>query len=78
MKSKNRFVLSFSICVLLLSGLACTTTLLQLPNIPTVPTQPAVTVAPSPTSQPRAKVTFIAVLPEPLAPGESLTDECDG
>jgi hypothetical protein len=72
MKSKNRFVLSFSICVLLLSGLACTTSLLQLPNIPTSPTQPAVTVAPSPTSQPRAKITFTAVLPEPLDPGESL------
>ena len=73
MKSKNRFVLSISICVLLLSGLACTTSLLQLPNIPTIPTQPAAPVTPSPTPQPRAKVTFIAVLPEPLAQGESLT-----
>ena len=72
MKSKNRLIASLSICGLLLSGLACTTSLLQLPSIPTGSTQPAVTVVPSPTLQPRAQTTFTATLPEPLAPGESL------
>ena len=67
MKSKNRFIVSLSICILLLSGLACTTSLLQLPNIPAAPTQPAAPATPSPTPQPRAKVTFTAILPEPLA-----------
>ena len=73
MKSKNRFIISLSICVLLLSGLACTTSLLQLPSIPAGPTEVPTTVVPSPTPQPRAQTTFTAVLPEPLAPGESLT-----
>ena len=72
MKSKNRFILSLSICVLLLSGLACTTSLLQLPSIPTGPTEIPTIVIPSPTPQPRAQTTFTAILPEPLAPGESL------
>lgn len=72
MRSKNRFIPSLSICVLLLSGLACTTSLLQLPNITTGPTQIPAAIVPSPTPQPRAQTTFTAVLPEPLAPGESL------
>ena len=72
MKSKNRFIISLSICMLLLSGLACTTSLLQLPSIPAGPTEVPTTVIPSPTPQPRAQTTFTAVLPEPLAPGESL------
>ncbi|HEY9153207.1 MAG TPA: carboxypeptidase regulatory-like domain-containing protein, partial [Anaerolineales bacterium] len=72
MKPKNRFIISLSICVLLLSGLACTSSLAQLPNFNFGSTQPAATIAPSPTPQPRAQTTFTAVLPEPLAPGESL------
>ena len=82
MKSKNKFIISLSICILLLSGLACTTSLLQLPSIPAGPTEVPTTVIPSPTPQPRAQTTFTAVLPEPLAPGESLTmnvmDEATG
>ena len=72
MKSKNRNLVSLSICILLLSGLACTTSLLQLPSVPTEPAQPTATILPSPTPQPRAQTTFTAVLPEPLAAGESL------
>ncbi|HUI88205.1 MAG TPA: carboxypeptidase regulatory-like domain-containing protein [Anaerolineales bacterium] len=72
MKLKARFVISLSICVLLLGGLACTTSLLQLPTIPSGPTSVPTTILPSPTPEPRAKVTFTAVLPEPLGPGESL------
>ena len=72
-KTNSRWIISLSICILLLSGLACTTSLLQLPSIPTEPTQPAAPATPSPTPQPRAQTTFTAVLPEPLAPGESLT-----
>ncbi len=72
MKSKNRFIISLSLCIFLLGELACTTSLLQLPSIPAEPTEAPTTVIPSPTPQPRAQTTFTAVLPEPLAPGESL------
>jgi len=72
MKSKVKFIVSLSFCALLLSGLACTSTLIQLPNIDLGPTQPATPILPSPTPEPRAQTTFTAVLPEPLAPGESL------
>ncbi len=58
--------------MLAFSGMACTFSLFQLPSLPTGPTQPTGPVIPSPTPQPRAQTTFTVVLPEPLAPGETL------
>ncbi|HUH98058.1 MAG TPA: hypothetical protein VLZ89_11905 [Anaerolineales bacterium] len=72
MKSKNRLSMALSICAFLLSGLACTGSLLQLPNLSPGPTQAGAPALPTSTPQPRAKVTFTVILPEPLAPGESL------
>jgi hypothetical protein len=72
MKTKNRFVVSISVCVLLLSGLACTSSLIDFPNFNLGTAQPSTAMPPSPTAESRAQTTFTAVLPEPLAPGESL------
>ncbi len=62
--------------VLLLSGQACTISLIQFPDLfPANPTaQPGgVTPAwPSPTPQPMAQTTLVAILPEQLAAGETL------
>lgn len=65
--------------ILLISGQACTLSLIQLPQLPDLfppnsTSQPeAVTpVGASPTPQPMAQTTFVALLPEPLAAGETL------
>ena len=62
--------------VLLLSGQACTFSLIQFPDLfPANPTtQPGVVtpVGSSPTPPPIAQTTFVAILPEPLAAGEIL------
>ena len=62
--------------VLLLSGQACTISLIQFPDLfPANPTtQPGVVTpaGPSPTPQPMAQTTFVAILPEQLAAGETL------
>ncbi|MEW6400687.1 MAG: carboxypeptidase regulatory-like domain-containing protein [Chloroflexota bacterium] len=57
--------------VLLISGQACTLSLFQFPT-PESPTQPPIVGGPSPTPQPMAQTTFVATLPEPLQPGETL------
>ncbi len=58
--------------VLIFGGQACTISLFNLPTFPTNPTQiPPDTIA-SPTPQPMAQTTFIASIPEPLQPGETL------
>jgi hypothetical protein len=72
MKSKAKLITSLSFCALLLSGLACTSTLIQFPTIDLGSTQPATPIPPSPTPEARAQTTFTAILPEPLGPGESL------
>jgi hypothetical protein len=69
--SRARPLLLFT-SLLTLVSLACTLSLIQIP-FPTQPaTSPAPSLPPSPTPQPRAQTTFIAHLPEPLAPGETL------
>jgi hypothetical protein len=61
---------------LLMSGQACTISLIQFPDLfPANPTaQPGVVTpaGPSPTPQPMAQTTFVAILPEQLAAGETL------
>jgi hypothetical protein len=69
---------AFFALILLVSGQACAISLIQLPPLPDLfpsnPTQPseAAPVGASPTPQPMTQTTFIAALPEPLAPGETL------
>jgi hypothetical protein len=58
--------------LLTLVSLACTLSLIQIPFPPQPATSPAPSLPPSPTPQPRASTTFIAHLPEPLLPGETL------
>ena len=58
--------------VIIFSGQACTISLFDLPTFPDTPTQVPPVIGPSPTPQPAAQTTFIATLPEPLQPGESL------
>jgi hypothetical protein len=58
--------------ILAISGQACTLSLFQPATDPgTSPQAPTVTV-PSPTPQPMAQTTFVASIPEPLLPGETL------
>jgi hypothetical protein len=68
----HTFVLA-SLSMITATSLACTLSLIQLPNIPGGPTQPPIPIGPAPTSMPRAQTTFTATLPEALAGGESLT-----
>lgn len=74
MKAKTRAVLTASLCLLTISSLACTFSLLQLPSLPSVTgaTAPPPVVVPTATPLPRAQTVFQATLPEPLAAGESL------
>lgn len=63
--------------ILIFSGQACTISLFDLPSFPDSPFPGSATESPpvlpaSPTPQPAAQTTFIAALPEPLQPGESL------
>ena len=79
MKRKNsylhRFVLSLILAVFAFSSTGCQLSLIKLPSwlggTGSTPT-PEVPSGPTPTPMPMAQVTFIAVLPEPLAAGETL------
>ena len=80
MKRSHLQVRQFGIAVLLavfvVSSTACQFSLIQLP--PWLSGQgstatPEIPGGPTPTPMPMAQVTFIAVLPEPLAEGETLT-----
>jgi hypothetical protein len=67
----HRIVIAAS--VLVLTGQACTFSLLQNPFGSTAPTAvPAGAVIPSPTPLPMAQTTFVAVLPEALQANETL------
>jgi len=74
MRSRNRPDIPAAIATLVLGALACTSSLIQLPSIVVSagPTTGETPLPPSPTAEPRAQTTFTAILPEPLAPGESL------
>ncbi|MFN8413022.1 MAG: hypothetical protein U0Z26_11595 [Anaerolineales bacterium] len=58
--------------VLIVSGQACTFSLINLPSLPGSPTQTPVSNSPTATPYPAAQTTFIVTLPEPLQPGETL------
>src|SRR6188474_349655 len=85
MKSRfvfSRRILSF-IIILALSSQACAISLLELPSFPTsAPQNPNIPTGPTAAAPPRAEVTFIVRLPEPLPSGEilslSVLDEVTG
>jgi hypothetical protein len=58
--------------VLILTGQACTFSLFEIPSLPGVSTPTPAAVIPSSTPRPVAQTTFIAALPEPLQPNETL------
>jgi len=63
------------ILVFMVSSSGCQLSLIKLPFLPSVgtnPTESPVPSGPTATPMPMAQVTFIAVLPEPLGQGESL------
>ncbi len=72
MRSRTRSAVFASICLLALSGMACSLSLFEFPTLPSGPTQPSGPVIPTSTPLPRAQTVFTVTLPEPLAPGESL------
>ncbi|HEX2697159.1 MAG TPA: hypothetical protein VHM28_05580, partial [Anaerolineales bacterium] len=72
MKHRTQSAVFASICLLALSGLACSLSLFEFPTLPSGPTQPVGPIIPTPTPLPRAQTIFTVTLPEPLAPGESL------
>src|SRR6185503_16393511 len=85
MKSRfvfSRRILSF-IIILALSSQACAISLLKWPSFPTAaPQNPTIPTGPTATPPPRAQVTFIVRLPEPLPTNEilaiSVLDEVTG
>jgi len=75
MKSKTRSAFTTAFCILALSSLSCTFSLLQLPFAPAIPaiSTPLPTAAiPTATPLPKAQTIFNVTLPEPLAAGQSL------
>ncbi len=72
MNTFTRKAPSRALSLLVLTSLACTFSLLELPSLPGGTTQPPNPSAPSPTPQPRAQTNFVVALPEPLGPGETL------
>ena len=75
MKSKTRSAFSAAFCILALSSLACTFSLLQLPFFPALPsisTPLPTAVIPTGTPLPKAQTIFDVTLPEQLIAGESL------
>src|ERR1700690_2745996 len=75
MKSKTRSAFSTAFCILALSSLACTFSLLQLPFIPSVPAVPTplpTAAIPTATPLPKAQTIFNVTLLEQLTAGESL------
>ena len=61
--------------IFIVSNSGCQLSLIKLPSFPGGggnPTAVPVPSGPTPTPMPMAQITFIAVIPEPLAPGESM------
>ncbi len=74
-QSLRKLVLAALLFVFILSSSGCQFSLVNLPQFPgsqSGTATPAVPSGPTATPQPLAQVTFIAVIPEPLAAGESL------
>ncbi len=82
MKSTPERVVVASLSALTLASLACTLSLIQLPDLSVGPTQTVIPTGPVPTPLPRAQTTFVANLPAPLKTGEvlalDLVDEVTG
>lgn len=72
MKHRTRSAIFASLCLLALSGMACTISLFQLPTIPLVPTPIPTAAIATATPLPRAQTVFNVTLPEGLLAGESL------
>lgn len=69
----RRISLAALLLILIASSSGCQFSLIDLPEIPGIPAgteTPGVPSGPSATPHPLAQVTFIAVIPEPLAAGE--------
>lgn len=73
--SFRRLGLTIILVIFIFSSSGCQLSLIKLPSLPggndSTPT-PVEPVGPTPTPLPMAQMTFIAVVPEPLAEGESL------
>jgi hypothetical protein len=69
-RPNTRNALFASLCLLALSGMACSLSLFEFPT--GGPTQSPVPAVPTSTPLPRAQTIFTASLPEPLVAGESL------
>jgi hypothetical protein len=61
-----------SLCLLALSGLACTFSLFEIPTLPPAATSIPTAAIPTATMLPKAQTVFTVNLPEPLQSGESL------
>ena len=72
MKSNAPYAVFASLGVLALAGIACTISLMGLPTIPAISTQPPAVVIPTATLLPKAQTVFMVSLPQPLQAGESL------
>jgi hypothetical protein len=72
MKPKTRSAYKTAFCLLALSSLACTFSLIQLPTIPAISTQLPTPAIPTGTPLPKAQTVFDATLSEPLIAGETL------
>ncbi len=72
MKSKTKSAVSAALCLVVVSSLACTFSLFQIPTIPAISTQLPVPVIPTATLLPKAQTIFNVTLPAQLLAGESL------
>jgi hypothetical protein len=63
MKSKTRSAFFATFCLLAMSSLACTFSLLQLPTIPAITTQLPTAAVPTATPLPKAQTIFNVTLP---------------
>jgi hypothetical protein len=75
MNRRSPAIMLASLSVMTAASLACTLSLIQLPNLPAGPTPSSIPIGPSPTSLPRAQTTFTVSLPDALNGGESLALE---
>ena len=74
-QSAHRFFLAIFLLVFIISSTGCQLSLIKLPSFPgggNGTPAPNVPSGPTATPMPMAQVTFIAVIPEPLASGESM------
>jgi hypothetical protein len=72
MNSKTKSAVSAALCLVVVSSLACTFSLFQIPTIPAISTQLPVPVIPTATLLPKAQTIFNVTLPAQLLAGESL------